>query len=367
MIQVQPSQSPRSCSCCLSLSMAEPTRGWMLREVRQGGLCRGSSLRHATGVATRGRHGGMAHGEIGSLGPRREMGSEDWGRAVGEGKGRPGRWGQKRGRAAALDGEEDPHTVTASIAKPIHVRWLRRVCCCVLVPVAANAANLLCPWSVSLSGCGARGTPCRRARRVLHPASLQARKPARRYLGTEVRAEGLTYHMHRTGPRSRPDSQPVDSSPAASGGSVAAFCLPRAAATVLVCSLAWPLLVLSLISAGLGPSRAHSFLSAHAILLRRRCDSGVGKKLDTKKGLMGPATLGFFFFFALLAQPAGSGMILPSAAAPELACWGLQPVSSQSKQSGPVGVPETHFRSFVVSIGTLLPAQTPPPDKQAQR
>jgi hypothetical protein len=67
------------------------------------------------------------------------------------------------------------------------VRRLRRVCCCVLVPVAANAANLLCPWSMSLSGCGARGrgvrSPCRRGRRVpvLSAASLV---PA---LGTKYR------------------------------------------------------------------------------------------------------------------------------------------------------------------------------------
>jgi hypothetical protein len=40
---------------------------------------------------------------------------------------------------------------------------LRRVCCCVLVLVAANAANLLCPWSMSLSGCGARGVAVPRA------------------------------------------------------------------------------------------------------------------------------------------------------------------------------------------------------------
>ena len=56
-----------------------------------------------------------------------------------------------------MNGEEDPQAVKTSIAMAIHVRRLRRVCCCVLVPVAANAANLLCPWSMSLSGCGARG------------------------------------------------------------------------------------------------------------------------------------------------------------------------------------------------------------------
>lgn len=58
-----------------------------------------------------------------------------------------------------MNGEEDPQAVENIHTSqwPIHVRRLRRVvCCCVLVPVAANAANLLCPWSMSLSGCSAR-------------------------------------------------------------------------------------------------------------------------------------------------------------------------------------------------------------------
>ncbi len=53
----------------------EEAQGWtpdakrcLVREVS----AQEPSPRHATGVATRGRHGGLVHGEIGSLGPRRE-------------------------------------------------------------------------------------------------------------------------------------------------------------------------------------------------------------------------------------------------------------------------------------------------------
>lgn len=59
-------------------------KAWTLRCVVRVVVvsAREPSLRHATGVATRGRHGVMVHGEIGSLGPRRAMGSEHWGRAL---------------------------------------------------------------------------------------------------------------------------------------------------------------------------------------------------------------------------------------------------------------------------------------------
>lgn len=73
-----------------------------------------------------------------------------------------------------MNGEEDPQAVKTSIATAIHVRRLRRVCCCVLVPVAANAANLLCPWSMSLSGCGARGGVARAAAAIVLLQALQA-------------------------------------------------------------------------------------------------------------------------------------------------------------------------------------------------
>ncbi len=68
------------------------------------------------------------------------------------------------------------------------------MCCCVLVPVAANAANLLCPRSVSLSGCGARGRRAAASRRVLC-CTLQGGTWVRRYVQPD---------RPTTDPRARP-------------------------------------------------------------------------------------------------------------------------------------------------------------------
>lgn len=215
------------------------------------------------------------------------------------------------------------------------------MCCCVLVPVAANAANLLCPWSVSLSGCGARGTPCRRARRVLHPASLQACKPARpqscktgRYLGTEVRAEGLTYHIHalNRAPQRARHSQSIPRL-LRGVGQWSAFCLPcAAAATVLVCSLARPLLVIFDLGTAWRtwdtPRGAHSFLSAHAILLRRRFALRGLAKARHERRSDGARHL------ILLAQPGraqASSSLLPQ---PQSACWNRSPPRASHDKAG---------------------------------
>lgn len=63
----------------------------------------------------------------------------------GRGRGEGGRGGKKRGSGGRSPDGENIHT-------SIHVRCVAWLCRCVLDLVAANAAHLLCPWWMSLSG-----------------------------------------------------------------------------------------------------------------------------------------------------------------------------------------------------------------------